>query len=187
MNFIKLYLAAALTLMTHFAFSQQANPWFGIKNNSDFTMTCTMQMAYYIEEQQENKTVYVNLEKDPSVVINFRPEQGETGKDFVAINMTFDIAARTTKSFESIFREDDTTFNPKIISIFMINNELQIKHAYDLTHDYETSFIIDYADNVGFTLTAQSKSFYIDCMSSIKQTIRKILLAALRATESMPY
>lgn len=187
MNFVKLYLATALALMTHLAFSQQAHPWLDIKNNSNFTMTCTIQMAYYIEGQLENKTIFVNIEEEPNLIVNFRPEQDEDGKDFVEISMIFDVAAHTTKSFESIFRDDEAMFNPKIISILMINHELQIKHAYDLKHDYETSFLIDYADTIGFTLTTQSKSLYIDCMSYIKKTIRNILLAALRATESLPY
>ena len=162
------------------------SPWIIINNKSNLDFTCEIKAACYQDDyEDDNITLMLNNNEE----LNFKCEHSydEDGNDLIVFIIRLDCKAEQTTVLNPIFYHDDIMFNPPIKSIKIVHDSLQLTASCDSTSTNKLYFTIEHQSDRGITVQKQTISTYIRCLNNFKQTIRNTILAALNATNYLPY
>ncbi len=162
------------------------SPWIVVHNTTKFDVTCHIQAICH-RDDFEDEDVTIITSNNENITVECFQEKDELGNDFMKITIGFICKAELATAFNPMFYRDDTIFNPQIKSVSITYETLQLTDFYDITNPEQRYFSIEYQEDAGITMHAQEISLYIRCLNNFKQTLRNIVIAALNATNYLPY
>lgn len=178
------FLVCALLISTTTFPLFDLSPWIVIDNSTKFDFACEVEAAYYPVDS-DNISVLIN--KDDNFNVSFDQAEDEDGNEYIKINIHFACASQCASVLNPMFYEDDELFNPKIKSVTLTHQSLQLTTFCYPTKKDLRYFSIEYQLDNGIIMKMNEISTYIKCLNNFKQTMRNVVLAALEATNWLPY
>ncbi len=157
------------------------SPWIVINNNTKLELSCKIEATC-------NRADYeIVCPGDLNEMIAFNYFQNENGNEMMTFTISFSCPAEQIITCNPMFYKDGVIINPEIKAVTFVHNYLQLSTFCNPTDVDQRYFAVEYNPKIGITTKAQPISIYVKCLNNFKKTIRHVILAALNATNWLPY
>ena len=179
-----IYLVWALLISTTTFPFFDLSPWIVIDNTTKFDFICEIEARYSPCEKEAFTLFFKN---DDNLNIVFSEEQDENENEYMKIIINFTCYAEHPSVLNPMFYEENELFNPEIKSLKFTHQSLQLTTFCSPIKKDHRYFSIAYQPDNGIMIHAGEISTYIKCLNNFKQMMRNVVLAALDATNWLPY
>ncbi|MGZ6251344.1 MAG: hypothetical protein ACXWL2_04905 [Candidatus Chromulinivorax sp.] len=190
MNYLKIFFIILCTTNGYLTAIFNDSPWLVIENQTPFDFNCTITTRY----DKDNKTIYedgflILTQNNPiQLNIQYQHQEDQQNVPYLQSIIQFNCRAEESITINPLFSTiEGKIFYPKIESLELQQNSLQLTIPFDNINIKHRYFVITYNDEEGFSAKQNEIPLYIACCNNIKQSIRNVILALLQATNYLPY
>ena len=174
-----------LSLSTHMYADKKH--WISFNNTTKFDMECTIEGLCYLSDDHKNLEVDFDANDDYNIFVECGLKTNIDGKDYIKVIITFDCNQQSTAVINSLLFCNNIPCDITIQSVACKNHRLQLQTFCNITKADQYKVILEYSPDYGIDLYPEKISFYATYAHKFKQILQNILLAALQATNYLPY
>ncbi len=185
----KLFISICICLYTlSYNINAQIEPLITVHNTTNIDMQCIVECVYYLPENAFEKfDIKFNANKNHNIFVNWIAQVDEHGNDYLQMFINFDCNNNSITTLNNLIYFNNAPCNVIINSVECKNHRLQIQTWCNLTSADQPKVVISYQPDYGFDISPEKKSLYVTCAHNFKQMLQSLLLAALQATNYLPY
>jgi hypothetical protein len=169
-------------------FGVDLSPWLVIDNKTKLDMQINIASKFYLKDNQDN-LMHFNLDdkdfENLDIYYSFHEDNNE--KIYLNLECIVYCKAESQTILTSMLFCDEVLCNPVIESVTCTNLCLQLQTCCDRLKYSDSYITVQYDAKSGINLYAQPIPIYSKYLQKFKKIVQSLLVAALQATNSLPY